>query len=447
MANCYTITLNSRDYIGNSLSAINFNFDTIQTIACNLSAFLKGVSKFGVNNVFAGPGITVTISNREATVSREDPPKWYVNENKAALLTQLTGTSLAVIMSADFLKHIQDVASSNITIKGMSTFVSFTTANFGYSTDSFRGGVRMLDGRVFMPRFNSTDSCIYNFKENITESVGGFGTTLSAFWGGVLLPDGKVFSIPFNNTKAVIYNINETISIRTSEVLWPNIVNEAFVGGTLLQNGNVLLSPYGMLQYGIYNTRTGVASNSAMPVGYTARSVYGCCLTPNGKVLFIPHNTTNFWVLKNGVIQSVDNTAPGFEAFRGGVLLKTGEVFCVPYNSSKAAIYNPVTDVVRYTSDVFSGLKAFETGTLLPDGRVFLCPAQAAGPAIFNPDTEELEYPRFTMLENDYYGCVAIDDNRVLLFPRNSTTGATFSLPCTESLQYSILTSPFINKL
>ena len=447
MPNCYTITLNSRDYIGNSLSAINFNFDTLQTIACNLSAFLKGVSKFGVNNVYAGPGVTVTVSYQVATVSREDPPKWYVNENKLALLTQLTGTSLAVKMSSDFLKHLQDVASTNVTIKNMSTFVAYTTAKFGYSTDSFRGGVRMLDGRVFMSRFNADDTYIYNSIENTTLPVGGFGTTLSAFWGGVLLPDGRIFSIPFNNTKAIIYNINETISNRTSEVVWPNIIDEAFLGGTLLEDGNVLLSPYNMLHYGIYNTRTGVASNSAMPAGYTARSVYGCCLAPNGKVLFIPYNTTNFWVYNNGSVQSVDNTAPGSGAFRGGVLLKTGEILCVPYNSSKAAIYNPETDAVRYTSDVFAGLKSFETGTLLPDGRVFLCPAEEKGPALFDPITEQIEYPRFTMSQDDYYGCSLIDDNRVILFPRNSTTGAIFSLPCTESLQYSILTSPFINKL
>lgn len=447
MANCYTKTLNSRDYIGNSLSAINYNFDIIQTIACNLSAFLKGVSKFGVNNVYAGPGITVSISNQEATVSREDPPKWYVNENKEALLTQLTGTSLAVIMSSDYLKHIQDVASANVTIKDMATFVSYTTSNFGYSTDSFRGGIRMLDGRVFMSRFNANDSYIYNFKENTTLPVGGFGTTLSAFWGGVLLPNGKVFSVPYNNTKAVIYNINETIANRTTEITWPNIVNGAFLGGTLLKDGNVLLSPYNMLQYGIFNTRTGVASNFAMPAGYAARSVYGCCLAPNGKVLFIPHNANNFWVYNNGTVQSVNNTSPGGEAFRGGVLLKTGEILCVPYNSSKAAIYDPVTDNVRYTSDIFSGLKAFETGTLLPDGRVFLCPAEEKGPVLFDPVTEELEFPRFTMTTEGYYGCTAIDDNRVLLIPRNSTTGAIFSLPCTESFQYSILTSPFINKL
>jgi len=447
MANRYTITLNSRDFIGNSLSAINHNFDTIQTIACTLSSFLKGVKKFGVTDVKAGPGITVTIVNREAIVSREDPPKWYINQDKKALLSEATGTSLAVVMSADFLKHIQDVAGSNVVIKNMSTFVNYTTSTFGVSVDSFRGGIKMLDGRVFVPRFNSVDAYIYDYKENNTLPVGGFGTTLSAFWGGVLMSDGKIFSIPYNNTKAIIYNINETISNRTTEVTWPNIVDKAFVGGTLLENGNVLLSPFNMTHYGVYNPRTNTASNSAMPAGYTTESVYGCCLAPNGKVLFIPYNTTNFWVYKNGVVTSVNNTAPGNQAFRGGILLKSGEIFCVPYNSDKAAIYNPVTDAVRYTSALFTGLKSFETGTLLPDGRVFLCPSQNKSFVIFDPVTEYLETINFSANIDDYYGCTLIENNRVLCLPKNSTKGAAFSIPCTESFQYSILTSPFINKL
>lgn len=447
MANRYTITLNSRDFIGNSLSAINHNFDTIQTIACTLSSFLKGVKKFGVTDVKAGPGITVTIVNREALVSREDPPKWYINQDKKALLSQVSSVSQAVTMSADFLKHIQDVASSNVVIKNMSTFVNYTTSTFGVSVDSFRGGVKMLDGRVFVPRFNSIDAYIYDYKENTTLPVGGFGATLSAFWGGVLLSNGKIFSIPYNNTKAVIYNINETISNRTTEVTWPGIVDKAFIGGTLLKDGNVLLSPYNMTSYGIYNPRTNTASNFAMPNGYVAGSVYGCCLAPNGKVLFIPYNTTNFWVYKDGVITSVNNTAPGNEAFRGGVLLKNGEIFCVPYNSSKAAIYNPNTDTVRYTSELFTGLKSYETGTLLPDGRVFLCPAQEKFFTIFDPVTEYIENINFTFNTDSYYGCTLIENNRVLCLPRNSTTGAVFSIPCTESFQYSILTSPFINKL
>ena len=445
----FTKIIESNEYIGDSLPTINNNFKTLETLGCILSSTLKGVTSFGVNKITGGNGIRADLNGQTVTIIRENCPKWYVNAYNIPLHNLNATASVAgtTTLSANFLTHLQSTSNLNVVLKGMTTFVA-TTSSFNRGINSFRGGVKLADGRYLLPRHNSDTTIIYNYKENTVKEVGGYGTTGSAFWGSILLSNNSVFSVPYNNSKAIVFNVNATSTDETEEINWPSFVTGAFIGGTLLSNGNVLLSPYNMLSAGIYNPRTKTAINVAMAAGYSAQDVYGCCASPNGKVLFVPYNSLNFMVYKNSKVEKLTGpVAPGNEAFRGAVLLKNGEILCVPYNSSKAAIYNPDTDAVRYTSTVFPGEESYETGTLLPDGRVFLCPAKESTPAIFNPIDETLEIINFPVTVNSYYGCSLIEDNRILIFPRDSNTGAIFSVPCINGFDYSVLTSPLINKL
>ena len=449
MSTYYTKSIERDEFIGDSLPVINGNFKSLETVGCLMSGFLDGVTSFGVNKIIAGNGIRVDLNGQHATIIRESCPKWYVTANNTPLLNlpSLSSIACTTTLSANLLTHLQSTANSNVILKGMSTFVA-TTSSFNRTPNAFRGGILLADNRLLLPRYNNTNTLIYNYKDVTVEAIGGYGTTSSAFWGNVLLSNNCVFSVPYNNSKAIVFNVNAIATDATEEIIWPSFVAGAFIGGTLLNNGNVLLSPYNMLSAGIYNPRTKTATNVAMTTGYSAQDVYGCCASPNGKVLFVPYNSLDFMVYKNGKVEKlIGPVAPGNEAFRGAVLLKNGEILCVPYNSSKAAIYNPDTDAVRYTSTVFNGDESYETGTLLPDGRVFLCPAKESTPAIFNPVDETFEYLNFPVIQDDYYGCTLLEDNRVLLFPKNSNTGAIFSIPCLNSFDYSVLTSPFINKL
>ena len=56
------------------------------------------------------------------------------------------------------------------------------------------------------------------------------------------------------------------------------------------------------------------------------------------------------------------------------IILPDGRVFCIPFTSTTARIYNPITDVVTTPSGTYPGGGAFAGGVLLPDGRVFCVP-------------------------------------------------------------------------
>ena len=79
-------------------------------------------------------------------------------------------------------------------------------------------------------------------------------------------------------------------------------------------------------------------------------------------------------------------TYPGGNAFFGGVLLPDGRVFCVPYNSATARIYDPTTDTITTPAGTYPGGGAFTGGVLLPDGRVFCVPRVSTTARIYgNP--------------------------------------------------------------
>ncbi len=76
-------------------------------------------------------------------------------------------------------------------------------------------------------------------------------------------------------------------------------------------------------------------------------------------------------------------TYPGGNAFRGGVLLPDGRVFCVPASSTSARIYDPVADTLTTPTGTYPGSSAFYGGVLLPDGRAFCVPAYSTSARIY----------------------------------------------------------------
>ena len=83
------------------------------------------------------------------------------------------------------------------------------------------------------------------------------------------------------------------------------------------------------------------------------------------------------------VLTTPSGTYPSTAAFVGGVLLPDGRVFCVPYNSTTARIYDPTSDTTTTPSGTYPGGSAFYTGVLLPDGRVFCVPRNSTTARIY----------------------------------------------------------------
>ena len=76
----------------------------------------------------------------------------------------------------------------------------------------------------------------------------------------------------------------------------------------------------------------------------------------------------------------------GSFAFLGGVLTPSGKVVLVPYNSTVVGIYDSVADTYANGPSHGGGGNAFYGGVLAPSGKVVLVPFNSSTVGILSPD-------------------------------------------------------------
>jgi hypothetical protein len=147
---------------------------------------------------------------------------------------------------------------------------------------------------------------------------------------------------------------------------------------TLTPTGNILQIYTSGIRY--YDPYAGVATNrSIASEAYRASSL---TLTVDGNVVSIPNNFNagagNIHVIKPPPGTTIrtpifNTTVTGL--FGGSILLPTGNIVCVPFNSSNVLMIDPIALTTSNAATVGgSGLGFYGGGTLLPDGRVVFAP-------------------------------------------------------------------------
>lgn len=108
-------------------------------------------------------------------------------------------------------------------------------------------------------------------------------------------------------------------------------------------------------------------------------------------------------VAQNPPLSSVDYITTPNGTFGGGgdysgcCLMMDGRVFCVPYNITTAAIYDPIKNSVTVPTPTFGSGGAYptnySTAILLTDGRIFVTPRARSTALIYDPVKDTLFTP------------------------------------------------------
>jgi hypothetical protein len=263
------------------------------------------------------------------------------------------------------------------------------------------------------------------------------------------MPDGRVYSLAYGTTTSRIYNPT------TNLVTTPNgsFDQYGYIGGVCLDNGKLLIipaSPSATVKIKLYdpsdNTLTDVNPNNALPTG--TNLYFGGIKLKDGRVFFIPFNSTTARIYdpEANTIFTPTPTFPGNSAFRGAVLLPDGRVFLCPSNATKAYIYNPYNDTVFISTPNFPGGAAFAGGVLLHDGRIFLIPNNLTSAWIYNPITDTVQVANGSYPGSDAYrGGVLMSDGRVFLMPFGTTQAAIYDPITNIKTTSNLLTNGFIS--
>jgi hypothetical protein len=195
-------------------------------------------------------------------------------------------------------------------------------------------------------------------------------------------------------------------------------------------------------------TDTNTTTAAIFPYPTVIDPFIGVVLLPNGQVFCVPWNSQRAYIFDPVTLTATSTTAsfPAGSAYSGGTLLPDGNVYCFPASSTTARIYDYRTGVVRSPNVTFPGNYAFLGGCLLPCGRVLLRPNSSTTARVHDVVTDTVSTPTGAALVPTSEA-VLVPDGRIVLIPsRNNAiryihTGGwgTYKLPM------NVLTSPYMN--
>ena len=181
--------------------------------------------------------------------------------------------------------------------------------------------------------------------------------------GGVLAPNGKIYCIPLQASQVGIINpYTDTINLSTITGAYGG--DYKWIGGVLAPNGKIYCIPWRSTVVGIIDPVTNTIdmttiTSSKYPSILTGDGKWsGGVLAPNGKIYFIPQNSTVVGIIdpSNNTMTSISGLPSDTNKWSGGVLAPNGKIYCIPLNSSVIGIINPVNDTIDTTTITLASL-------------------------------------------------------------------------------------------
>ncbi len=233
-------------------------------------------------------------------------------------------------------------------------------------------GVLLLDGRIFgVPKSGQTTAVLYDPASNTAStSAATFPGTSNSFLGGVRLLDGRVFCIPGRSSSGYLYDPTSD-TLREIPSLFPYpAVNDPFIGAILMPNGKVFCVPWNSLRAYIFDPVT-MTTTSAPSSAF--RAFNSAVTMADGRVYCVPSATASTSALVYNYTSNTVSTSGTFSSvngkFNGGSVLPDGRIVLAPQNETNACIFNPQTNTYSTPTATLTGCAG---AVLLQSGDVFV---------------------------------------------------------------------------
>jgi hypothetical protein len=194
-------------------------------------------------------------------------------------------------------------------------------------------------------------------------------------------------------------------------------------------DGTVYIPPYGAVNAGwVYNPTTNTIVTASGATSPSANQYIGGVLMRNGKVFTIPFAVTASRIYDPATV-SCTYASPQFPTgFGGGVLLPNGNVFLNPVNATRAIVYNPDTNVTASSAGVaYSGSGAAYGCVLTPSGKVVSVPYAATKIFVYDIATNSASVSTSTMPGTSaFFGGVLLPNGRIFFIPYGSTSARIY---------------------
>jgi len=211
----------------------------------------------------------------------------------------------------------------------------------------FAGCCKLKNGMILLaPRGRNTVGLYNPLTDQYSEGP-AHGLGDNAFSGCVPLQNGKALLIPYDGDFFMLYDY------RTNTLeQGPASGGTAQYGGAVaLSTGDVVCSPYSKNGVGIYRFATNTVYVKPDAALSAAAKFMGCCLTYDGRVLFVPYSHPNIMCYDPTNDTLVTTTAvSGATKFAGAAQLPNGKIALAPYSSANVGIVDTNAGAARSTA-------------------------------------------------------------------------------------------------
>jgi hypothetical protein len=371
------------------------------------------VANLSVTNNFIITATNVQSTNAISIVNQGTTTALYVNQNEFPNMTYNVAefwdhTQLAMVIDGygNVAVHtasspgyaftvVQGASIDNLT----TTNVFATTANVGTLNVQQVSNLATLSvtNNIFAPNALTTT----NVLSGILSVTGSINYTDDLFKRGPYLPPST------SNAAAIQAWISSTCNnastqggnswwSRSNRPNFSNLVTKgtsgSFAGSVVLNDGRVLFVPFNSTTIGIFNPATNQYSSitpSGAPTFTVGNEFIGGVLVPDGDVVFIPYNNSNVCIFNPSTyaFSNVIRHGAPIPAFFGGCLDPFGNVVCVPASStSNIGTFDPVLNTFSNVAKPNAG-GGFGGGVTLPNGNIVCIPYTNSNIVQFNPYT------------------------------------------------------------
>jgi len=201
----------------------------------------SGVREMGYSSPYSYKGLASPVDERGLSV----PMMYGANETLQLNLTQYPGPTPGythLILAENGFLYSFPFNGTGKMLKVNPLDGSFTQFGAMGSGDSFRGGVRGPNGKLYGIPSASTYVAVVDTNTDTITTIGSLPSTVEKYAGGVLAPNGKIYCYPSRGSDILVIDTN-TDTVSTLGTFLATTYSFKFTGGALAPNGKIYCVP------------------------------------------------------------------------------------------------------------------------------------------------------------------------------------------------------------
>ena len=280
----------------------------------------SGVREMAYGSPYSYKGLASPVDE----IGLSTPMMYGANESLQLKLTQYPGPTPGythLILAENGFLYSFPINGTGQMLKINPADGSFTQFGAMGASDSFRGGVRGPNGKLYGIPSGSTYVAVVDTNTDTITTIGLLSADLEKYAGGVLAPNGKIYCFPSRGSDILVIDTN-TDTVSSIGTFFATSYSFKFTGGALAPNGKIYCVPGRAL-----NNTTGIGER---------------------RVLVIDPSNDTYYFTDSIYSLNPPNMTAATVSFVGANLVMNNKIYSIGWGMQCVLEINPENDSLRF---------------------------------------------------------------------------------------------------